>query len=48
MQMMNGDNVTDSESDDPDALLEHSMMLDRVKNSIAEHQKSIKRQKQRI
>ena len=47
VDMINGDVVTDSESDDPEALLEHSVMSDRVKKLIAKRQKSIKRQKQR-
>ena len=47
VDMINGDVVTDSESDDPKALLEHSVMSDRVKKLIAKRQKSIKRKKQR-
>ena len=47
VQMINGDIVTDSESDDPDAFLEHSVISERVKKLIAKRQKSIKRQKQR-
>lgn len=30
VEMINGDIVTDSESDDPDALIEHSIMSDRM------------------
>ena len=45
--MINGDTITNSESDDPEALLEHSVMSDRMKKSIAKHRRSIKRQKQR-
>ena len=39
--MMNGDIVTDSESDDLDALLERSMMSDKVKNLIAKHREDV-------
>ena len=44
--MIIGDIVTDSESDDPDALIDHSMMSDRIKQLIGKHRKCIKRQKQ--
>ena len=47
VDMINGDVVTDLEFDHPKALLEHSIILDRVKKFITNCRKSIKRQKQR-